>query len=124
MILFPLGRYICVHWCGIVKEPEGASRLDGFVVHFSVGVVIDRFREHVNQTNYFSIVVLNALAALEQENLSANCDSLSSERRRQLRYNRGGCGFTTIVLRSRMATTSRQNSGGNREESRRCKSIR
>jgi hypothetical protein len=66
MILFSLRGYGFVfYWCGVVIEPESASRLDEFVVHFRVGVLKNRFRMHLAQTDYLLIVELNALAALE-----------------------------------------------------------
>src|SRR5258708_2673616 len=79
MIGYSRGGYIFVHYCGVVKEPKSASRLDAFFVHSSVGVIQNRFRGNVDQTDYVPIVELNARAALEPKKPTANCDPLSNE---------------------------------------------
>ena len=78
IVLFLRGSSF-IYWRGSVVEPEGASRLHQFFVHFSVGVIQTRFRGNVDQTDNAPIIELNARTALKPKNPSANCDPLSGE---------------------------------------------
>src|SRR5882724_3126081 len=79
VIVLPQRGSRWVQWYGIVKEPESASHLDGFAVHSSERVIETRLRGRADQTDCLATVEPDALAALEHEKLSANCDSFSRE---------------------------------------------
>jgi hypothetical protein len=55
MIRYSRRGYIFVHYCGVVKEPKSAGRLDAFLEHSRVRVG-NGFRALVLQTDYFLIV--------------------------------------------------------------------